>query len=238
MKKTTKKILKRVLISIISLIVILFMSFYFYTLSYSRATKTDIEKVYQDNKSIITDDDLTIIAPPRDIDKNIGLIFYPGGKVEDIAYLPLLNQISQSGITCILVKMPFNLAVFNLKAADDIYEKFPNIKSWYLSGHSLGGAMASSYADENYNKLAGLILLASYPLNEAPIKTISIYGSNDYVLDQTKLDNVINKVKIDGANHANFGNYGVQKGDGNATISRDEQQQITVKLITDFILNK
>jgi hypothetical protein len=216
----------------------LFISFYFYTLSYSRATTTDIEKVYQENKSIITDDDLTIIAPPSDIDKNIGLIFYPGGKVEDIAYLPLLNQISQSGITCILVKMPFNLAVFNLKAADSIYEKFPNIKSWYLSGHSLGGAMASSYADENYNKLDGLILLAAYPINSAPIKTISIYGSNDYVLDQTKLDNVISKVKIEGANHANFGNYGVQKGDGNATISRDEQQQITVKLITDFILNK
>ncbi len=233
-----KKIFKRLLITIISLILIIIISFYFYTLNYSRATISDIERIYKENNTITSDENLTIIFPPSNIDKNIGLIFYPGGKVEDKAYLPLLNQISQSGITCVLVKMPFNLAVFNTNAADNIYNKFPNIKSWYLSGHSLGGAMASSYANENYNKLDGLILLASYPLNEAPIKTISIYGSNDYVLEKTKLDNVISKVEIDGANHANFGNYGIQKGDGTATISREEQQSITVKLITDFIFNK
>ena len=229
-----KKTSKIILISILSLIIITFISFFIYVSNYSKANVNDINKVYLSNPNIEQNDNLTIIYPTKNNDKNIGLIFYPGGKVEDIAYLPLLNQISQSGITCFLVKMPFNLAVFDIDAANKIIKSYPSIKSWYLSGHSLGGAMASSYAKENYKKLEGLILLASYPLNDAPIKTISIYGSLDSVLDLSKLNDV-NKLEIDGANHANFGNYGFQEGDTAATISKEEQQKITVEAINNFI---
>lgn len=208
--------------------------FFIYTSNYLKANTTDINKIYSSNPNIDEIDNFTVIYPNKSNDKNIGLIFYPGGKVEDKAYLPLLNQISQTGVTCFLVKMPFNLAVFNIDAADKIIERYPSINNWFLSGHSLGGAMASSYAADNYKKLEGLILLASYPLNEAPISTICIFGSLDTVLDVSKLDGAT-KIEIEGANHANFGNYGSQKGDTVATISREKQQQITVEAIRNFI---
>ena len=43
------------------------------------------------------------------------------------------------------------------------------------------------------------------------------------------------KYIINGGNHACFGNYGEQKGDGKATITKDEQINITVKQIVKFI---
>ena len=48
-----------------------------------------------------------------------GFIFYPGGKVEHRAYEPLLAELAEEGVLCVLVKMPFNLAVFDIKAEAD-----------------------------------------------------------------------------------------------------------------------
>ena len=72
-----------------------------------------------------------------------GLIFYPGGEGENTAYAPLLHGLAADGVLCVLVKMPCNLAVLDMDAADGIAEKFPQIDSWYIGGHSLGGAMAA-----------------------------------------------------------------------------------------------
>lgn len=94
---------------------------------------------------------------------DIAIIFYPGAKVEYISYLPLLEKIKQgSNVTCILVKMPFNMAIFDANAADTIIDQFPDIKNWYIAGHSMGGAMASDYASNNQDKIKGLILLGAY----------------------------------------------------------------------------
>lgn len=131
--------------------------------------------------------------------------------------------------------MPFNLAVFNKNAASKIINNNKEITSWYLAGHSLGGAMASSYCKENYSRLDGLILLAAYPLNDSAIDTLSISGTNDLVLTHSSEFPVLKQYKIQGGNHANFGNYGTQKGDGIAEISREEQQEITKDKIIEFI---
>lgn len=170
-------------------------------------------------------------------DSDIGFIFYPGGKVESLAYLPLLDSIRNQGINVYLVNMPFNLAVFNINAADTIIEKYPNIKQWYIGGHSLGGAMASQYLSQNEEKFEGLIQLSAYPLNDSELNVLILYGTNDKVLDLEKLSS-FNSVKIDGGNHAYFGNYGEQDGDGTASISREEQQLITVETILEFIHSK
>ena len=95
------------------------------------------------DESIVQGSDMIVLYPEEDNASDIGLIFYPGGKVETEAYAPLLDQLAEQGITCVLVEMPLHLAVFDINAADDIYEQFPEITSWYLCGHSLGGAMAS-----------------------------------------------------------------------------------------------
>ncbi len=166
------------------------------------------------------------------------MIFYPGAKVETIAYLPLLDQVRQLGITCILVDMPFHMAFLNSDAAADVMASFPKIEHWYLAGHSLGGAMASTFAYEHSNQLDGLILLGAYLYADYPPEnTLTIYGSlNQSVEDH--LDYTENVVEIEGGNHAQFGNYGPQKGYLPATISSEEQQAQTVAAIKDFISSK
>jgi len=167
-------------------------------------------------------------------DSNIGLIFYPGAKVEPSAYLVLFDNLKENGINVFIVKMPFNLAVLKVNAADSIINQYPEIEHWYISGHSLGGAMASSYLEDNADSFDGLILLAAYPLNESEDNVLTLYGSNDKVLDLEKLE-PFDSTQIMGGNHAYFGDYGEQAGDGKATISRLEQQTQTVQYILEFI---
>lgn len=164
-----------------------------------------------------------------------GIIFYPGAKVEYTAYLPLLNQLKEKGYQCFLVKMPFNLAIFNKNAATKIIKDYPDIHHWYICGHSMGGAMASSYVSHHKKKIDGLILLGSYIYGDvSDKKALTIYGSlNTSVKKKITYKN--NIVVIRGGNHANFGNYGHQKGDAKATISRKSQQKQTINAIDRFI---
>ena len=235
MKAKMKRVLKISLISIIALLIVIAGAFYVYTLDYYRADDTAKAALTAEDERVKILDDMTVFAPEVNADNGTGFIFYPGGKVEAAAYAPLLSQLSQKGITCVLLEMPFNLAVFDVNAADVVYSEFPQIKKWYLGGHSLGGAMASSYVGKNSDKLNGLILLGAYPVNDSLLRTLVLYGSEDDNLDLTKLEAVKNKIEILGGNHAYFGDYGEQKGDGTAAITRTEQQAIAVKAIIKFI---
>ena len=229
-----KKRLRIVIIAIVSAIIILLGGFYIYTLDYYRADEAATQLLTADYVTELKDG-LTLIAPQSTLNEPIGLIFYPGGKVEASAYLPLLDQLSQRGYTCILVKMPFNLAVFGINAADKVFDRFPEIQTWYFAGHSLGGAMASSYAGSHTQRIEGLILLGAYPINDATIPTLAIYGSEDVKLDTTKLRSGDMNIELVGGNHAQFGNYGKQDGDGTATITRESQQAQAVEAIVSFI---
>lgn len=171
-----------------------------------------------------------------------GFIFYPGAKVDEKAYVPILDELSQAGICCVLVKMPYHMAFFDVDAAEPIMQQFADVKQWYIGGHSMGGAMAARFAAEHEEKLAGLILLAAYPteaLETLPV--LSLYGSRDTVLKLEKykasisLATNLTEYVIEGGNHAGFGNYGAQDGDGVAEISDEEQWQETVDYILKFM---
>jgi pimeloyl-ACP methyl ester carboxylesterase len=99
----------------------------------------------------------------------------------------------------------------------------------------MGGAMASNYASKNQNKLDGLILLGAYIYGDyPPSKALTIYGTFNSNLEKN-IKYTENIVIIEGGNHAQFGNYGKQKGDPDATISAEEQQTITVNAIVEFV---
>lgn len=177
-----------------------------------------------------------------DTQSETGFIFYPGAKVEETAYVPILDELAETGVCCVLVKMPYHLAIFDSDAAGQVMQDLPEVENWYLGGHSLGGAMAAGYAAEHESEFAGLILLAAYPTEELEnLPVLSIYGSEDSVLNYEKYEESIPYAKnltehvIEGGNHANFGNYGVQEGDGTAEISEEEQWQETVDYILNFM---
>ena len=217
---------------IFAFILVLFGAFLIYSSNFYKADLLAIEAL--DNEKFITvDKDLTILTP--EISSETALIFYPGAKVEATAYLPILEKLRKNGITCVLVKMPFNMAIFKQNAADEVFDKLPNIKNWYIGGHSMGGAMASSYAANNKEKVEGLILLGAYIYGDvSPEDALTIYGTFNSNLEKN-IDYTENVIIIDGGNHAQFGNYGKQKGDPDATISSEEQQNIAVDEILKFI---
>ena len=140
------------------------------------------------------------------------IIFYPGAKVEGAAYLPLLDQLRRTGLTCILVEMPFRMAIFDVNAAEDVMAQFPEIRHRYLAGHSMGGAMASQFAAGHRDQVDGLILLGAYLYGEYPsADTLTVYGSLNQSVED-KIDYTENVVEIEGGNHAQFGNYGPRRG--------------------------
>ena len=174
-----------------------------------------------------------------------GFIFYPGGLVDPAAYAPLLKQLSGEGILAVIVPMPLDLAVFGVNRAEGVIAAYPEIERWIIGGHSLGGAMAAEFVKGNPTAVAGLVFLASYSADSTdlaalPIGVVSIYGTQDgvaagsFVASLQRLPPDTTLVEIAGGNHAQFGHYGPQAGDGTAAISREDQQQQTVAAIVEL----
>lgn len=188
----------------------------------------------------VTEDGLIVASPGEAV---AGFIFYPGGKVEYTAYLPLALALAGRGILTVITPMPFNLAVLDVNAAEGIKEMFPEIENWYIGGHSLGGSMAASYLAKNKDEIDGLVLLGSYSTADVTdSRVLSIFGSEDRVMQPDKyekyksnLPSDFTEYVIEGGNHACFGMYGEQAGDGKAKISNADQIALTADFIADFI---
>ena len=171
------------------------------------------------------------------------MVFYPGGKVDEKAYIPLLYRFAEEGMDVCLVKMPFHLAVFGIDKADEVMPQY-DYENWYIGGHSLGGAMGAAYAAGHADELRGVVLLAAYGTKKLddPLKEIVVYGSEDGVLRLNKLregrqfaPKQYFEHVIEGGNHALFGNYGEQEGDGTGLISAQEQQAETVRVVMEAV---
>ena len=240
MKKRTRIILSVCL----ALLLVIGIGGYAYVSDYYHADETALEAMaYQTDRVQAEQDGDVIWFVPEE--PTAGLIFYPGGKVEYTAYAPLLRSCAENGILCALVRMPGNLAVLDANAADGLQEAYPEIITWYIAGHSLGGAMAATYAAAHPEDFDGLILLAAYStkdLTGTALRVLSVYGSADSVMNResyeknrSNLPADTTEVVLDGGCHAQFGSYGPQDGDGVPTISGEEQVRQTTEAITAFI---
>lgn len=243
-KKKQKKLI--ITLSIVSVVFIsIFTAFFGYTSIYYKPSENCLTYLNDSLSSYVSQEDKYITFTPKNSTSiHDGIIFYPGGKVDYKAYAHLLRDLSDQGVSSILVKMPFNLAVFNKNAANDKQKLIPNVTNWYISGHSLGGSMACSYLKDNYSNYKGVILLASYSttdLSSTNLKTLSITASNDKILNKDKYESNKSKLpnlteyQIQGGIHSYFGDYGHQDGDGEASISVDEQTTQVVNQIVEFV---
>lgn len=213
----------------------IYVGIYYHAYEGAIATFSD-----EENISVSTMKSGTVVFEPQDA--AVGLIFYPGGKVDHNAYQLLMAALARKGVLCVLVEMPFRLAVLDVNAADGIREQYPEIKDWYIGGHC---SMAASYLADHTDDYEGLILLGSYStsdLSNTDLDVLSIYGSEDRVLNREKyeanranLPNDFTEVMIDGGCHSYFGVYGIQDGDGMPTISNGEQIRKTAEEILKMI---
>lgn len=244
-----KKSKKRLIIissSIGAVLIATVAAFFIYVGIYQHATNDALTYLNDSDLSKVEDKNDYVTFQPKNGNSTKGFIFYPGGKVEYKAYAPLLRDLSDNGISSIMVKMPFNLAVFNINGANGKQSLMPSIKEWYIGGHSLGGAMASSYLENYSNEYNGLVLLAAYStlnLSSTNLKTLSLLASNDKVINKDKYDSNkqnlpnLEEYTIDGGIHSYFGDYGIQNGDGSPTITVTEQRKEVVSLITSFVMD-
>ena len=210
------------------------LAWYLYTADCYRADGIALQAMKSDEIRIERTDYGWYFDGPSETD---ALVFYPGAKVEETAYAPLLSHLAENGIDVCLVKMPFRLAIFGLNAAERVMKEHASDR-WYIGGHSLGGAMSAVFAEKH--DLDGVILLAAYPTGPVEEPILLLRGSEDGVLNLDRVSSAsefgdVKEYVLDGGNHAQFGNYGPQKGDGSPLITAEEQQNETVRLILKWM---
>ncbi len=229
---------KKIKIALVIVLVLAISYGVFYVMSGYHAEKTATDLVNgTDNVSVVkTSNGLFLDGKGNET----ALIFYPGAKVEYTSYLPMFTELADEGIDCYLVEMPFNFAFLGMDSADAVINN-STYNHYFIAGHSLGGVVASEYANST-DTTDGVILLASYPTKQTTEPVLSIYGSEDKVLNLEKYGQAKPLIKgnftefiINGGNHAQFGCYGNQSGDGTANITAENQQNQTVFEILSFI---
>lgn len=176
------------------------------------------------------------------------LIFYPGTRVKAESYAPLARLLAAKGYRVFIARMPFNLPVLDVERANRLFKSFPD-DMFVIGGHALGGAMAAQFAAEHPERISGVFLLGAYPdqrgdLSETELPVLSLLGSRDGLVNREKYergktylpaDTVY--MSIEGGNHAQFGSYGAQQGDGTALITPEEQWQQTAVALEQWLLN-
>ncbi len=245
---------------LLGLVLFVAIIFKIYTSNYyKRDTKTidQITSEYIDTVHSYEDDDCMVFLPVTDSPKAV-IVFYPGGKVDYKAYAGFMTKLSARGYLCVLPRMPENLAFLRTNAIDMLNERYAEYYSetkkldWYIAGHSLGGVAATSYLNDEIksdnNLYDGIILCASYPTEDfsgTDLRMLSIYGSEDSVLKQDSYNEAKSnwpadstEYVIDGGIHSYFGCYGIQKGDGTPTLTNEEQLDIAVDVIDEWICEK
>ena len=239
-KRIKKKWPKRLLIACIAVVIACGFGFYAYTSDYYHAgddARALTETLESTGSLQETDASIAVGSPNAEV----GIVFYPGAKVDPQAYVPLANELADRGYYCVIAKMPFNLAFFGIDSASSLMGSASEVDEWWIAGHSLGGAMAAQFASAHGDELEGVFLLAAYAasdLSQTDLSVNLIYGSNDGVLNRDALQNneanlpsdSVTEV-IEGGNHAGFGDYGPQDGDGECSIGAEQQWDATASFM-------
>lgn len=208
-------------------------------------SETALDALQSGDQVEVTQEAGLLIFGSEGIESSTGFIFYPGAGVDYRSYAPALRMIAEKGFFVVVVPMPLNLAFFNTNGADQVMARYPEIEHWAIGGHSLGGVAAASYA-ANHPAIEGTAFWASYPGDDSlklkDITVYSIYASKDGLATPRQIDESrvllpanTTFVEIDGGNHAQFGSYGPQNGDGEASISPEEQWTQIASVMASFL---
>jgi len=241
-----KKIIKRIALSLVIFIVLVTIGFIFWAETPSQPGSAALSALQSDSAVQVVDHGSYISFEPTGQKSSPAFLFYPGGHVDFRAYSPILHRIAEQGYLVVLVRVNLNLAFFDIEAGAPVLNDFPQVTNWVTGGHSLGG-VAAAYFASNHPEVKGIVFWASYPaddrLKNSAIRMLSIYGTEDGGLDDgAKIEQYkafqpadTEFVVIQGANHAQFADYGPQPGDNAATISPESQWQQTTDAVVKFL---
>ncbi|MDA5561409.1 alpha/beta hydrolase [Exiguobacterium sp. MMG028] len=233
-----KKFFKWAALSIVGLLVVAVAGFLIWTqFTYG---PTDEATQYAEEGKVV-DNRLEFGDPTSEV----GVILYPGAKVEKEAYAYYGTQLAGEGVFVAIPSLRLNLGILDIDAAAPIIEAHPEIERWIVAGHSLGGSAASGYALEHQELVEGVIFLASYPISsmvDSDLRVLSISGEldglavpEDIEASRSDLPEDSQFVQIKGGNHANFGMYGPQKGDQESPLTSKEQLDEVLSAILEWL---
>lgn len=239
-----RRIITRVLLGLFAFLGLLVVGFLIWaSTGVMDAEAGPLSAAQEDAAVTITDHAEAIVLTPTNGDSTSGFVFIPGAKVAAEAYVSNLSGIvAEDNITVVITKPTLHLAFFDLRPLEAFTDLAPDVNTWFVGGHSLGGVKACQFAGEPAS--SGLVLFGSYCANDlsaSGLPVLSIGGSEDELSTPAKIQDAATKlpadaefVQIEGANHARFGDYGVQSGDGTATISSDEMRTVLTEDLGTF----
>lgn len=199
-------------------------------------------EAWTDSAVQIRDAGDAVVMAPTGQASGEGLVFIPGARVDPYAYLyKLSGAVAETGLTVVITKPTLNLAFFDTRPLSTFTSLAPDVDEWAVGGHSLGGVRACQLADDPAVKR--LILFGSYcanDLSQSGLAVLSIGGERDGLSTPAKIEGAAHLlpsdatfVEVPGMTHAQFGDYGLQPGDGTATISDDQARDaITAALVS------
>jgi hypothetical protein len=176
----------------------------------------------------------------------VGLILYPAARVQAEAYAPLARQLAERGLLVVIVDPPFRAPLLANNTPDGIVSDFPEIEVWAVGGHGFGAMMAASYLDRRPEVQALVLMGAVTPtfvdLSNRDVVAVSVVGSLDGFVSVVEIEESKGRMPsdfviahIDGANHAQFGDFGELVRDGTADLAAAEQRYRAADLIADAL---
>ncbi|GAA1443010.1 alpha/beta hydrolase [Leifsonia poae] len=228
----------------VAVVVLVVIGFLVWANTSMPAERGPLDTVWNDSAVSITDHGDSVVLAPTGTPSGDGLVFIPGARVDPYAYLyKLSGAVAETGLTVVVTKPILNLAFFDQRPLSTFTDAAPDVSHWYVGGHSLGGVRACQYAAEG--EVTGLVLFGSYCANDlsrSGISALSISGSEDGLSTPQKIADTRSLLPadatfstIEGANHASFGDYGKQPGDGTATIDSPAVRKAITADVSDFL---
>lgn len=242
----------RIALAVLGVLALAIVVFLVWTHTVMAGERPAALEAWRDPDVTIRHTDRSFVIEPAEGGSEVGLVFIPGARVDPAAYLWKLSGIvAESGATVVVTEPTLNLAFFDTRPLSAFTSDAPDVSEWYVGGHSLGGVRACQLAGAGADAsavppVAGVVLFGSYcadDLSVSGIRALSLVGANDGLSTPEKVAAAAPllpagavTVTLPGANHAAFGDYGPQPGDGVATAGDRATRDRITAAVTEFLV--
>jgi dienelactone hydrolase len=228
---------------VVVLVVVVFLAWAYTVMAGDRTAALE---VWRNDAVTVTETDVSFVLEPVTAGRADGLVFVPGARVDPFAYARVLSGVvERSGVTVVITKPTLNLAFFDSRPLSDFTAAAPRVDEWSVGGHSLGGVKACAMAaGDDSVPVSGLVLFGSYcadDVSASDLDVLSVSATNDGLSTPADIESNADLLPADatfvvlpGANHADFGDYGAQPGDGRSTVTRDLVRSAITDALADF----